>query len=182
MFLKRPADLFVLLLLAVGLGLVTCSHEAAIDPDRYYDKANGFSIKYPEAWSVCEGHAEDDPMVEGLSPWEDDYDEFAEHMTVDVELIEAGTSLDSYSEETIEAQMAEIPGFEVTERGRATLDGEDAVWIVFDFESEGGMVTVLGYSLVKGERGYLISGVAQSSKFSSYRNRFEQIAESFRFE
>lgn len=182
MFLKRPADLFVLLLLAVGLGLVTCSHEAAIDPDRYYDKANGFSIKYPEAWSVCEGHAEDDPVVEGLSPWEDDYDEFAEHMTVDVELIEAGTSLDSYSEETIEAQMAEIPGFEVTERGRATLDGEDAVWIVFDFESEGGMVTVLGYSLVKGERGYLISGVAQSSKFSSYRNRFEQIAESFRFE
>jgi hypothetical protein len=172
----------VLLVSALVLGSITCSRERAVDPERYYDRASGFSIKYPESWSIIEGHSEDEPLVEGLSPWEDDYDEFAEHVTVDVELVEAGTSLEAYFHETIEAQAAEIPGFQLTEQARMKIDGEDAIWIVFSLESEGGMITVLAYTMIRGERGYLVSCVAQATKFGSYRPLFEEVARTFRFE
>jgi hypothetical protein len=153
-----------------------------MEPGRYYDKDSGFSIKFPDEWSVREGYQEDEALVESVSPWEDDLDEFADHVSVDVEKLVPEVSLEAYFDETMEYQMDELPGFELRERGDTDLDNTDAMYVVFDFESEGGMVTVLGYATVKGSRGYLISCVAQTSKFHMYEDKFEEVAHSFKFE
>jgi hypothetical protein len=177
----------ILILLAIGcLGigslLVGCSGKSAPEPGRYYDRDRQFSIKFPDEWMIREGDGEEWPKVEAVSPWENDYDEFSEHVTVDVEYLPVDTDLDTYFEETVEWQIDDTPGYRERGRGDAEIDDVPAKWVTFDFESEGGTVTVMGYSLLEGKTGYLISCVAQAAKFSSYKREFEDIVKSFRVE
>jgi hypothetical protein len=167
---------------AAGLTLPGCSRNSAPEPGRYYDKAERFSIKFPEDWMIREGDGEEYASVEAVSPWESDYDEFSEFVTVDVEQLEEGMDLAGYFELTARLEMEDTPGYRETGRGDAVIDDIKAKWIAFDFESEGGTVSVLGYALVEDDSGYLISCVGQTTKFPRYESRFEYIVNSFRAE
>jgi hypothetical protein len=162
--------------------LTGCSGDSDGEPGRYSSSTYGFSIVFPQGWEIVEGDGEEVAMVEATSPWEDDDDEFSEHITVDVEDITKGTTVEVYFEETMEAQASMIPGFKTKARGRTTIDGRDAIWVEFDMEEEGGSLTVLGYAMVKGNRGYLITCIAQDRKYVSYEDVFRQAVQTFRCE
>jgi hypothetical protein len=168
--------------LAISALVPGCSPKSEAEPGRYYDRDCQFSIWFPEEWMIREGDGENWPKVEAVSPWEDDYDEFSEYVAVDVEGLLEAADLADYFEETVKMQAVETPSYEEQGRGEAKIGDIDARWVEFGFESEGGMVVVLGYNLVKGTTGYLISCVAEEGKFSSYRSQFEEIVTSFRFE
>jgi hypothetical protein len=166
---------------AFAASLMGCSGDSGKMPGTYSNTEHRFSIAFPQGWTLLEGDGEIEPYVEATSPWEDDADEFSEHITVDVEPVTPGITVDAYVEETIEAQSVSIPGFTTKRRGRTMIDGRDAIWVEFEFEDEGGDLTVLGYAVVEGSSGYLISCVAQTRKFVSYEDVFRKTAESLRF-
>ena len=174
--------LVLVALTVAGSTLPGCSRKSAPEPGRYYDRDQRFSIKFPDDWMIREGDGEEYADVEGVSPWESDYDEFSEFVTVDVEELEGKTDLASYFQETLDLQMEDTPGYLEKGRGDTTVDDVKAKWVAFDFESEGGMVSVLGYALVTDDNGYLISCVAQKDKIGLYKSRFDYIVNSFRVE
>jgi hypothetical protein len=180
--MEKVLILIVIGVLGLGSLFAGCSGKSAAEPGRYYDRDRQFSIKFPEEWMIREGDGEEWPKVEAVSPWEDDYDEFSEYVTVDVEELPDASDLDTYFAETVRWQTDETPSYNERSRGDTEIDEVAAKWIAFDFESEGGIITVVGYSLVKGDTGYLISCVAQATKFESYKSQFDRIVNSFRLE
>jgi hypothetical protein len=164
------------------IALAGCSGDSGQEAGRYSSSEHEFSMVFPPGWTVAEGDGDIEPHVEATSPWEDDDDEFSEHIAVDVEPVVPGMTAETYFEKTIDAQSADIPGFNTTASGRTVIDGRDAFWIEFDLEEESGNLTVLGYAMVKGSRGYLVSCVAQARKYVSYEDVFRQAVQTFKFE
>jgi hypothetical protein len=166
----------------IGLSLAGCTSEDVPEAGRYYNEEMDFSIKFHPGWEIVEGDGYEYALVEGVSPWEDEDDEFSEHMTVDVEQLSGSVDLEAYHAETVEAQAEAIPGFYVEEEGRLTIGGVPAKYVVFGFDSDGYPMTAIGYTLVSNGRGYLIAGLAQAHKFVLYRDVFQKTADSFRIE
>jgi hypothetical protein len=179
---RLSTALALVAVMVTGLALPGCVRNSGPDPGRYYDRDQRFSVKFPEDWMIREGDGGEYANVEAVSPWESDYDEFSEYVTVDVEDLESGTDLTSYFKETLDLQMEDTPGYLEKGRGDATVDDLKAKWVAFDFQSEGGTVSVLGYAFVDHNNGYLISCVAQTEKFPLYKSRFEYVVNSFRVE
>ena len=168
--------------LCLAIILAGCAGENAPQTGRYRNPEMSFSIQFHPGWEIVEGDGSEYALVEAVSPWEDEDDEFAEHVSVDVEDLPDGTDLDAYYTETVEAQAAAIPGLYVEEEGRLTIGGIPARYVVFGFELEGYPMTAIGYSLIKDGRGYLIAGLAQAHKFVLYQQVFQNTAASFRID
>jgi hypothetical protein len=165
-----------------GLGLSGCSSDSLPEEGRYYNRDKGFSIKFPEEWSRKEGDGFEEPLIEATSPWESDYDEFSEFVSVDVEDLEEGMSLDDYFYINVKIQSEEMDGFRERERGQVEIDKVNTKWIIFDFEVDGSLLTSLSYVFVKEQKGYYIFCVSEIANFPEYKDKFEEISESFKFE
>ena len=168
--------------LLMAIIIAGCSGEKVPEVGRYHNDEMCFSIEFHAGWEVIEGDGYEYALVEAVSPWDGDDDEFAEHISVDVEDLSGSTDLDAYHVETVKAQAEAIPGFYAEEEGRVTIGGMPARYVVFGFESEGYPMTAIGYTLVKNGRGYLIAGLAQAHEFVLYRDVFQQTAASFRID
>lgn len=159
-----------------------CSRHHCTEPGCYHNKEKGFLITFPKEWNIEEGDGETEPIVEAVSPWEDDEDRFSEYVSVDIEELAEKMSLEDYFLQLRKEQSLDFPYFEEHDRGDVAINNRDAKWILFDVGSSEGIVRVLGFVLIKGKRGYLISCVAEGSKYDSYAETFEEIAYSFRLE
>jgi hypothetical protein len=167
-------------MLCIALTIAGCTSDDAPEAGRYHNDDMGFSIEFHQGWEIIEGDGYEYALVEAVSPWEGDDDEFAEHVSVDAEDLPGHIDLATYHAEILEEQARVIPGFHIEEEGRVTLDAVPAEYVVFNFESEGYPMTAIGYTLVKNGRGYLIAGLAQAHKFVLYRDVFQKTAASFR--
>ena len=165
-----------------ALVIAACTGENMPDTAMYRNTEMCFSIEFHPGWEIIEGDGYEYALVEAVSPWDGDDDEFAEHISVDVEDLPAGTDLDEYHAETVEAQAQAIPGLYVEEEGRTTIGGVPARYVVFGFESEGYPMTAIGYTMIKNGRGYLIAGLAETPNFILYRDVFQKMAASFRID
>ena len=166
----------------MALVIAACAGENMPDRGRYHNAEMCFSIEFHPGWEIIEGDGYEYALVEAVSPWDGDDDEFAEHISVDVEDLPAGTDLDEYHAETVEAQAQVIPGFYVEEEGRTAIGGVPARYVVFGFESDGYPMTAIGYTMIKDGRGYLIAGLAETPNFILYRDVFQKTAASFRID
>jgi hypothetical protein len=172
----------VLCLVLVSVSQITCSGERPRDPGRYYHEAQNFSIAFPDGWRVVEGDGIDAPLVEAVSPWEDEADPFSEHISISVEDFAKNVDLEKFFETLREQDAREFSYYEEGEIRDARVDGEDAKFSIFDIGMEEGNNRVLSCTIVKGKKGYLISCVAEASKYELYEPVFEAALGSFRFE
>jgi len=179
--IKIPAYFFIMIA-AASLLAFSCSREQAGEPGRYYSRSQGFSVRFHTGWKVTEGDGIETALVEATSPWEDDLDEFSEHMTVDVEDLDREPELDAYFVELMESQGGCLPEFRALETGDTVIDGTDARWFKFEFTSDGYPMMAIGYAVIKNKRACLIAGIAQAHQFMFYEGVFEETALSFRFE
>jgi hypothetical protein len=152
------------------------------EPGRYYNDENSFSIDFPDEWMLREGDGIDSPLIESVSPWEDDEDLFSEYVGVDIDELTGKADLKECFDEFKREQAQEFDHYEELESGDVEIDEIDAKYIVFDIGMEEGYNRVLAFLLVKGSREYFISCVAERSKFDDYRPVFEDVAHSFRCE
>lgn len=177
---KVAVPIVTILCAVVSMSMYSCGKDH--EPGRYYNEAKGFSIKFPDEWEIKEGDGIEAPLVEAVSPWEDEDDPFSEFISVDVEEFSENVDLERYTDRLRSDHAEEFPFYEEIEEGETTIDGVAAKSIVFDIGMEEGTNRVLGFVLAREKRGYLISCVAEDSKFSDYKEIFEEAIYSFRFE
>lgn len=162
--------------------LSTCSGETVRIPGRYYHDGMQFSIEFPKEWEIREGDGMELSLVEAVSPWENDEDAFSEYIGVDVEELSEKVKLGELFESMRENQALEFSTFKELDKGDIKIERQDAKYLLFEFDMSEGRIRVMSYTLVKGKRGYLISCVAEASKYDRYKEAFEAAAASFRFE
>ncbi len=179
--IKVPAY-FVFAIISAGLLAFSCSSEQAAEPGRYYSRSEGFSVRFHTGWEVTEGDGVETALVEATSPWEDDLDEFSEHVTVDIEDLDREPELEVYFARLVDDQGSCLPEFRASETGDMMIDGVDVRWFKFEFTSDGYPMKAIGYTFIKNKRAYLIAGIAQAHQFMFYEGVFEETAKSFRFE
>ncbi len=178
---SRNACLVVCVIFACCL-LSMCSGETIRIPGRHYHDEMKFSIEFPKDWEIKEGDGEETCLVEAVSPWEDDEDAFSEYIGVDVEEFPEKIRLDELFDSMQEDQAREFSYFKELDRGDIEIDGQDAKYLLFEFKMVEGSNRAMSYTLVRGRKGYLISCVAEASKYDRYADAFEAAATSFRFE
>jgi hypothetical protein len=153
MKIRKYSRLLLPVVLGSALVMAGCASDDVAETGRYHNDDMCFSIEFHPGWEVIEGDGYEYALVEAVSPWESDDDEFAEHISVDVEEVSGSADLDQYHAETVEAQAEVIPGFYIEEEGAMTIGGVPARFVVFDFETEGYPMTAIGYTLIKNGRG-----------------------------
>jgi len=182
MHIIKTPNCCLIALAAAGLIAFSCSSEQAREPGRYYNHAGGFSVRFHPGWTVTEGDGIETAKVEATSPWEDDLDEFSEHITVDLEDFDREPELEIYFAELVEDQGDYLQAFRTVETGEAIIDGVEARWFTFEFTTDGYPMKAVGYTFIQDKRAYLIAGIAQAHQFMFYQGVFEETAMSFRFE
>ena len=150
------------------------------EPGRYYKKQDGFSIRFPESWEQKENVM--GTVVMALSPPEGADDAFRENVNVAVESLPTPMDLEKY----LELSMANLKNLfsagQEPEVSDAALGGGQAKRIVY--QTTMGQVHVKGMLClaVKGRRGYTVTCSATPETFDAYKEPFEKIVETFRFE
>ncbi len=182
--ISEPARRISTCIILAGISLMSimCSQKAPHETGRYYDPELGYSIKKPEGWTLKKGDGISSSLIEIVSPWESAEDVFSDYVSVDVERFAEKTDLGEFFEEMVGNQAKEFDYFEELERGDTEIGGKKAKYLVFDIGMEEGYNRVKSFLVIKGRNGFLISGVAERSKFDDYLERFEKTALSFRFE
>ncbi len=175
-----PKRLIILAVLGCICLIFSCSKKR--EAGRYYSDESGFSIIFPEEWEITEGDGETTPIVEAVSPWEGDSDRFSEYVSVDIDDLSVKMDLEDYFVEVRQANSEDYPNYEEHDIGETEINNQDAMWTRFDVGSPEGVMSALGFVMIKGKRGYLISCVAEDARYDSYRETFENIVHSFRLE
>jgi hypothetical protein len=165
-----------------GLGLSSCDGKSAqaLEPDRYFSRKHRFSIKFPETWKTEEGVY--GTTVMSLSPLSKSSDRFQENVNVVVEKIPRSIELEKYVELNVKNLSQMLPSSKIIGRGETRINGEEARWLLVNFDFAGTKMKSIVYIVVHNGRGYAITCSAVPVTFSRYKNRFEEIAHSFRLE
>jgi len=91
-------------------------------------------------------------------------------------------AMDRYLELSVATMDKQLNSFKVLRQGETTIDGKDGRWLLFAHSFMGHDLKVLAYVVIDGRKSYIITCTASNKTFSNYKKRFEEIAESFRFE
>lgn len=178
--MKKVARSCVLLtLLLAALTMYGCG-SGPREPGRYYADNDDYSIKFPDGWSI--EIDEDGAVVSAVSPWEGDEDMSFECVNVVVENMPFKVDLEEYFNAINKSARADLPYFELESTGDASICNIPAKKAVFTYVDEGDVVKTLGYCVIKGNKAYLITCMADEYSFPSYAGEFETSAQSFRFE
>ncbi len=183
MFIRK---LNVFLLLAVlcllPFALNECGSDSLPEADRYYNKENGFSIKFPKGWRIETAQEERVFAVRALSPPEGVGDSFRESIKLTTEDMPVKQRLDDFASDILMNSLNDIPGYKVLEGGETVIDNTRAKWTISTYPMEEVEVKVLAYNFIKGQRGFVIVCDTESEKFPAFREIFEKAALSFKFE
>ena len=164
------------IIIAILLGICACESGSSKETGKYHNKEEGFYISFPDGWKVeREGNT-----VTAFSPYTSDTDMFCEAISISTDN-SYDYGIDEYFEYSIAVMRREVNNFKEEERGETTIDNIKAKWIVFTYTMPEGAVKVLGYSLIRGDKAYIITCDAEPHKFSAYRKIFEDTVKSLKF-
>ncbi len=148
------------------------------EPGRFYGK--GFSIKYPPAWQTQESFAGTE--IIGYVPAESPMQDWRENVNVVIENLPTEMTSEAYDNAAHEMMEKYLTDLNVVGSAAATLDGRDAVRYEHSHRMGTRQLRVLGYSVVKGRRAYVITCTATPETYDATLPTFEDIVKTFRFE
>lgn len=166
-----------LLTIILTLGFLS---DALAGHGRYLNREKGFSIEFPDGWKIMQDEME--ATVLALSPVESRDDMFCEAVSVTVNELPARMTLAEYFYKTNELARDTFEDFKPEGSGTVRINDTEAKWIMFSYRMGQGRVRALGYCLVNGQRGFLITCDTEPRKFVKYRSQLVDTAMSFRFE
>ena len=176
MYNKNILFAIILFILTILIGISACESGSSKKHGEYYSKEEGFYISFPTGWKVeKEGNT-----ITAFSPYTDEDDVFCEAISISTDN-SYDYAINDYFEHNVAVMRREVYDFHEEERGETMINNVRAKWIVFTYSMPEGVVKVLGYSVIIGDRAYLITCDAEPQTFSDYRNVFEKAVKSMRF-
>lgn len=157
---------------------------AGTDTVTFRDAHHGFLINLPDTWQLQEGATEQgfDFVVVAMSPAENESDTFIENMNVLVEEMKKDVSQDDYFAWNLSGLIQQLPGFSLQEKSNVVVDGIKMSRVKYAWGAEKEKTVTYQYIFVHGKKGYVITFTAQPNTFDEYRETFDKIAESFKFQ
>lgn len=173
MFKKGLVILFAAALIVFGT-VMRHFKRSSSEANRCYSKKSGFSIEFPSNWDIRRESKKETTMA--MSPWKNGA---RGSVSIYVKKLSKDLSPEEYFEEWLE-------DYKQHETGELTVDGRRARYYITtirtDWRVQPASVTAVHYVLANKGRAYIIVGAVISGKFPEYRDNFEKIAKSFKFE
>lgn len=163
----------VVFLLATILASVSCLCTAE---ELIHNAESGYSLTIPDGWSVGRDILGADVVATletGGVPLV---------TNVVTESLPAGISLEEYFAASLELVGLFLPGYEEHDRGRETLNGIPALWLIYSWDMDGTRFKNLAYLMAQAGMGYVLTFTAASDDFDAALPVFRSIAASFRFD
>ncbi|MFN8576853.1 MAG: hypothetical protein U0354_08335 [Candidatus Sericytochromatia bacterium] len=152
------------------------SSNAEIDYKPYKSK-KGFSIKYPNEWSVFEKSISNNEFTFLSSPLEDKNDNFSENLNVLI--IKANMSTDKY----LDLNISDLKKGNTLKNGKLIKRGDfnknKIKYIIYSHNYNNYELKVKGYYICNGKNCYNLTGTSTSKTFNTYEPIFDAIASSF---
>ena len=105
-----------------------------------------------------------------------------ESISVSVEDLDDEMTVDEFSSYVNAVTASECADYHLELSGSATIADLPTNWIIFSYKGEEGTMMTLGYSLVDGKRGYLVTCNAEPHTYAAYSSIFATAAESLKIE
>jgi hypothetical protein len=115
-------------------------------------------------------------IIMGLSPLENEYDNFRENGNVVMEKLPASISYDEYTNANLETMKKIMTNFVVIETGDDVINGINCKRVVYTHSMNQLDIKVLAYFLVDGKEGYVLTFSASPASYDKYFSDFKQIA------
>jgi hypothetical protein len=88
---------------------------------------------------------------------------------------------DYYSELSINSEN-ELAHYQEEDSGTSTIDDTYVKWLIFSYTVAEGAMQNISYLLFKDHHAYIITCNSEPEKFYMYKSKFEEVAQSFKFE
>lgn len=160
-------------LLAALLASVSC---LCVAEERVHSAESGYSLAFPDGWSVERDSLGADivaTLETGGAPL------VANALT---EPLPDGMSLEEYFAVSTELLALFLPEYKEHARGRETLSGCPALWLIYSWGTDESKIINLTYVLVQSGLGYVLSFTALAEDFDAALPIFRSIAASFRLD
>jgi hypothetical protein len=180
--MKRSLLSSVLLFAVASLVIIGCSGGEDVTGQKYRNGIHRFSMIFPEGWEVTEQYDEGAPVVAASKLDPDDPEFMLAYITVEVVELPDKPDVEEYFSFIRKEQSVDASYYSEHEYGEIKINGRKAMYNFFDVDFEDTYVRLLGYTLVKGKRGYLITCGAEPEDFSTYHDLFRQSAYTFRID
>lgn len=168
---------FSLILLLVGC-------QSGQKGERFYAKDQGFSLSVQSLWEVKENFS--GIRFLALSPLESERDVYRENISVMVEELVKAYTLEEFTSEAIAAVKASMDSFEEVSAGEASIGGEKARWVSYNYELPEARIRAVSYFLVRNVDGvyfgYYITCSSTPLDYAKFAKEFEERVDSFRYE
>ncbi len=148
----------------------------------YVSDKYGFTLKYPESWSVTAGTTSD-PVVTFLSQKENSEDKFKENLFVTVTDLSSKPGLSS--SEVMDMWIKENKAgaysatFDILSQKSTTVDSLSAEQVTYTFTASGydikGMITIV----MKNNKAHLLSYSAETKSFDTFSKEVTALINSF---
>lgn len=175
---KVPLMIFAALIL-YGFRLNGCFENPIREDGRYYDTKKDFSIRFPDGWNV-----EEEDYGETITAYKPLANDELIYVSASVSMSKLQRRMD-LSEFAFETRRWSFLGYENVEQedgGTTIIDNTQAEWMLFHYQTPDCLARTMGYCLVRGKRGYVVSLNAPYNTFPEHRDELESIARSFQFE
>ncbi|MBU8922220.1 MAG: hypothetical protein KOO63_10425 [Bacteroidales bacterium] len=171
-----------LLFVFASFVIAGCSGGEEVEGQKYKNGIHRFSMIFPEGWEVTEQYGEDEPVVAASKLDPEDPEFMLAYITVEVIELPDKPGLDEYFNFIRKQQSHEASYYSEHGYGEIKINGRKAMYHFFDVDFEDTYVRLLGYTLVKKDRGYLITCGAEPEDFSTYHDIFRHSAYTFRID
>jgi len=154
--------------------------ESIIKAERHVSEDAGYSIQFPAQWEVMEGIMGADVIA--LAPTIDPEDLFRENVNIIFSKLDFPISREEYYALNLRSLAQLLVDFDLEESQEVQVDGVGAKKIVFTHTMGIVNAKVMQYLILDEDHAYVMTFTSDPLDFKTYRPKFEEIANSFRFD
>ncbi len=150
----------------------------------YRDEGYGFSIEFPDDWSVSK--PAEGIVVTGTSPKDGPTDRFLQNVTVTTERVRGRVTAQQYEAAAQATLQAGGIGYRRVDEGSAEVGGKPARYLVYTcrLRASDAMVGVrnLAYFFVDGRTVFIVTCTDAPGDYAKHEAAFKEIVASFKFD
>lgn len=135
---------------------------------------SGDILTFPKDWQVQHDYM--GCLIMGLSPLENEYDQFRENGNAVMEKLPGSMTYDEYTNANLETMKRVMTNFVVIETSDDEVNGFECKKIVYTHTMGQLDIKVLSYFLVDGKEGYVLTFSASPEQYEKYLPEFKRIA------
>lgn len=173
---KKYYVIFIVITTIMGLMLACKSKE----PDRYYNNENAFSIVFPKEWNKDEGYK--GTIIRAVSPIKSFNDIIPASVSVIIDPLKQDMTIEKYIELGFVLLKKGLSNIKEYESGKLLIHDKKALWFIYSYDIGKIQVKALVYTILKDKKAYVITCLSEKNRFEEYKNEFNKIAQSFKFE